>query len=746
MVLSIEKFLFNLSGIKLKRFIQTLLLIIIPISTLGQVLDEYFVTCNPDSFKHIIDNPYEDYYIPITFMYQNKTWTKVRLRIRGDSAREYPKKSFKIKFAGERFSNGREEINLNADYLDKSYLHSILASRLMRESGQPCFEAEPTKLFINDHFYGLYICIENVDENFLLAHGLDSDGNLYKAAIDGASLSVYDEIDYHWEKKTNKNSDSEDLEDLIQQLNRVTDSNYYNFALHYFDYEKMINIIAMNMLLANGSTYYHNYYLFHDFNFTNKWIMFPWDLDLTFNLYGVNYPYHRSSGYGVSDNPFLERALLCEPIFDDIQHRIEELADTIFNSDYLFPIIDSLVISLVSSILQDTLDDVATSVVWNQVIEDDKNFIANRFNSLQYQFENYPTSFRIERATDIFSDSVTLTWHPSTDPNGDKVTYILKYSDRKYFLAPYTNTFRGITDTIFTLLKLPESGEYFWLVTATDGYNEIDGFDKWNKFMVYSDYSDLVIFNEINYNSAIDFDPGDWLELYNPHSFEIDLSKWIFKDGEEIHSFTFPDYTIIKPNGFLVLCKNRTKFQSFFPDVTNISGDFDFGLSGDGELIRLFDKNDKLIDSLTYDDQPPWPIEPDGTGSTLELINPSLNNSFVANWAASVKYGTPGKQNSIFSSIFRDIAQTPCFNLNQNYPNPFNLTTKIVFNLPMPGDVELIIYNITGQQVKKINQACEHAGSHTFEWDAKEISSGIYFYQVKIGAYYSQIKKAVLIK
>ena len=117
--------------------------------------------------------------------------------------------------------------------------------------------------------------------------------------------------------------------------------------------------------------------------------MFPWDLDLTFDLYGVNYPYHRSSGYGVPDNPFLERALLCEPIFNYIQHRIEELANTIFNADYLFPIIDSLATSLSSTILQDTLDDVANASVWNQTIENDENFIANRYNSLQYQFENF---------------------------------------------------------------------------------------------------------------------------------------------------------------------------------------------------------------------------------------------------------------------------------------------------------------------------------------------------------------------
>jgi len=728
------------------KFIIIIALITFPVSAFGQVVDEYFITCDPDSFRYIQENPYEDHYIPITFTHQNKTWTNVRLRIRGDSSREYPKKSFKIKFDGERFSNGRDEINFNADYLEKSYLHSILASRLMSDSGQPCFEAVPARLFVNEQFHGLYIRVENMDEDFLVAHCFDREGNLYKAARDGASLSIYDEINYHWEKKTNNNSDCTDLEDLIQQLNRVTDSNYYNFALQYFDYEKMINLIAMNMLLANGSTYYHNYYLFHDRNFSDKWIMFPWDLDLTFNRYGVNYPYHRSSGYGVPDNPFLERAILCERIFNDVQLRVGELASSIFKSSYIFPIMDSLIASLATSIVQDSLDDVADTTHWKRVIEDDKYFIANRYHQLQFQFDNCPTSFRIERATDIFTESVTLSWHPSSDPNGDKVSYTLKYSDRKYFLALYTITFNAIQDTIFTLPKLPDQGVYYWLVTATDGYHNTDGFDSWNKFIVYSDYNDLVIFNEINYNSAIDFDPGDWVELFNPHSFEIDMSNWIFKDGDETHSFTFPDYTMIKPGGFLVLCKDLAKFQSLFPDVTNISGDFDFGLSGDGELIRLFDKNERLIDSLTYDDQLPWATDPDGYGATLELINPSYDNSLAVNWAASVKYGTPGKRNSVFSLLSSDIAQERFFNLGQNYPNPFNQSTKIDFNLMKPGKVDLKIYNITGQLVQEINRVYESNGFHTIHWYARELSSGIYFYQLKVGDAFSELKKAVLLK
>ncbi len=727
-----------------------MLIFIITATAFGQIrssaIDEYFISCNPDSFKYIHDNPFEDHYIQITFRFQNKTWTKVRLRIRGDSSRDYPKKSFKIKFDTERFINGREEINLNADYLDKSYLHSVLASHLFRISGHSCFDAEPIRLFINGQFHGLYIRIESVDKDFLKARGLDPDGNLYKAELDGASLSIYDDVFYHWEKKTNENSNRNDLEELIQRLNWVSDLDYYQFTKLYFDYQQMINILAMNMLIANGSTYYHNYYLFHDFNFSDKWIMLPWDLDLTFNLYGVNYPYHRSSGYNVPNNPFLERAILCPVIFDDIQHRLSELSGTFFSLYYLSPIIDSLIVLLTPSIIEDKQDDIADTTIWKQTITDDKNFIANRYQQLRYQFDNYPSSFKIERATDIFTDSVTLNWHPSIDPNGDKVSYILKYSDRTYWLAEYTTTFRGIIDTFFTLPKLPNQGEYYWLVTATDGSHNADGFDSWNKFRVLSDSMDLIIFNEINYYSASVFDPGDWVELFNSHSFEIDLSHWIFNRGNVSHNFIFPEHSRIKPEGFLVLCENRAKFQVLFPEVTDLIGDFNFELGNDGDLIRLYDRDDKLIDSLIYGDQPPWPTEPDGTGSTLELKNPSLDNTIAANWSAAAKYGTPGKQNGIFASIPKQINQIRFFELSQNYPNPFNLITTIDCRLTSPGEVELRIYNIAGQMVRKLRKTFEYPGSQTFEWNAEELCSGIYFYQLKSEEHYSRFRKAVLIR
>ncbi|MCJ7498340.1 MAG: T9SS type A sorting domain-containing protein, partial [candidate division Zixibacteria bacterium] len=90
------------------------------------------------------------------------------------------------------------------------------------------------------------------------------------------------------------------------------------------------------------------------------------------------------------------------------------------------------------------------------------------------------------------------------------------------------------------------------------------------------------------------------------------------------------------------------------------------------------------------------------------------------------------------------------FILAQNYPNPFNLNTKIEFTLPHPGFASLNIYDLLGRKVKTLVSENLPPGYKSVFWDGKsdsgkEVASGIYFYQLKIGDF-SEAKKLVLFK
>jgi len=71
------------------------------------------------------------------------------------------------------------------------------------------------------------------------------------------------------------------------------------------------------------------------------------------------------------------------------------------------------------------------------------------------------------------------------------------------------------------------------------------------------------------------------------------------------------------------------------------------------------------------------------------------------------------------------------FKLNQNYPNPFNPTTEISFEMPQAGEVSLKIFNVSGQELETLFQGWAEAGPHRMHWQARDLSSGIYFYQFR---------------
>lgn len=65
-----------------------------------------------------------------------------------------------------------------------------------------------------------------------------------------------------------------------------------------------------------------------------------------------------------------------------------------------------------------------------------------------------------------------------------------------------------------------------------------------------------------------------------------------------------------------------------------------------------------------------------------------------------------------------------------NYPNPFNSETKIILKLPHTSEVKLIVYNVLGQNLTTLIDRKLNAGDYEFNWNAVNITSGIYFYQL----------------
>lgn len=99
-----------------------------------------------------------------------------------------------------------------------------------------------------------------------------------------------------------------------------------------------------------------------------------------------------------------------------------------------------------------------------------------------------------------------------------------------------------------------------------------------------------------------------------------------------------------------------------------------------------------------------------------------------------------------FSNIVEiEINNPNTFVLNQNYPNPFNPGTKISFTIPEKSFITLKIYDVLGNEVARLINEERNAGSYEIDFNAQNMASGIYFYELKAGSFI-QTKKMLLLQ
>ena len=85
------------------------------------------------------------------------------------------------------------------------------------------------------------------------------------------------------------------------------------------------------------------------------------------------------------------------------------------------------------------------------------------------------------------------------------------------------------------------------------------------------------------------------------------------------------------------------------------------------------------------------------------------------------------------------------FELNQNYPNPFNPSTRISYAIPSASFVNLKVYDIIGNEIAVLVNEEKQAGNYQIDFDATELTGGVYFYQLLTGPFV-ETKKMILMK
>jgi hypothetical protein len=173
-----------------------------------------------------------------------------------------------------------------------------------------------------------------------------------------------------------------------------------------------------------------------------------------------------------------------------------------------------------------------------------------------------------------------------------------------------------------------------------------------------------IVFTEIMYNPNAANTGDEYIELRNitsspvtlqdavstetsPGVFKTEIVPWRFNDGIE---YIFPANTTIPAGGLLIVAKNPTALKAYYggtiPGNVSVLGPFanSTSLSNGGEKVRLSRPGDQELgqdrywiraEQVTYDDEAPWPLEPDGAGTVLNRINATTYGNDVNNWQAA---------------------------------------------------------------------------------------------------------------
>ena len=656
-----------------------------------------------------------EYLWPGTMVYDGKVYDHIQYRPRGGVHRyQYGKNFWKFDFGrgrrfeardryGKKYDTKWDKLNfssivqqVNFNHRGEQGLFEGVGFRLFQLCGVEACHTHYVQFYVIDEasptganqyegdYYGLFLAIEQMNGQFLDEHDLP-DGNLYK-------------IEGHNGQSNNQGptqvSDGSDVSAFISAYRNGTPTPQWwedNLDIDkYLSYRTIVEGIH-HYDIAYGK----NYFYYHNPE-TEKFEVHPWDLDLTWanNMFGNGNHHFKSM---VANNPAFNTRY---------QNRVREIMDLLYNTDEGYRLIDEMVLdvwtpgspSLVGADRRlwdnnprlnhpDRYYDVASDREFSGMIQVLKNYIVSR--------GSWMTSTLLTQEASI-PDTPTISYSGAAGyPSNDLQFTSSAYSSGTGFAAmewrisevynPTTANYIAGDPYIYEIDGATESGELasfnssylFPALAARPGHTyrarvrHQDNQGRWShwsepaEFLVsdpdVTQYIDALRITELHYHptdptpgeAANGWDDSDFefIEIQNIGAVEIDLTNVRFTKGVD---FDFPASTTIAPGAYLLVVKNQAAFESRYGAGLPIAGEWQEGdrLSNGGENVKLSLGAGTAIIEFVYDDDSPWPTDPDGGGFSLSLHCPDQTlpaaHADPLAWRASrLPGGSPGTDDHI---------------------------------------------------------------------------------------------------
>lgn len=632
--------------------------------------------------------------------YHGEFYDNLFTRLRGGTARSWPKKSFKVEFPEDhhfKFDPDLprvDEFNLNATYTDKSYARAILTTELHQDAGSPSPITFPLRVHQNGAFYSVALFVEQPDRDFLRRTGLDPDGSYYKA-----NPGSYYKSTGSFEKKTRREETKDDVGDFISGLNGPG-ADTVSFLFDHVDIPAQLNFMAGIAITQNIDGSDKNHFLYRDTEDSGEWFMTPWDLDLTFGPDALNtdviianeerrgavnpkavHPYIGSNAHplhGGKTNELLNRMFTSSRTEEMYLRRLRTLHDRFLATTYFEQRLDELV------------DLFATDAALDNETWGTRAHFGGRRESMEETVERIKTEYLIDRR-DYFERGggvgIPKSMAAQPDIKIDEIEFAPASGnqDEEYIALANPNNFavdlsgwrlEGAVEHTFdpgTVMGTPSlfsPGKNVMYAAKdarafrarTEGPSGGKGLfvqgnyrgslsSRGEEIRLLDDQGNLIT-TEVYEGAPSDWQKhlviteimanpgeayGEFIELTNTGDTPLDLSDVRFTQGV---TFTFTQ--MLLPGEFLLVVRDRAAFEAAYGTGIPVAGEFAEGtrLNNGGENLKLEDPSNNTISEISYRFEAPWPIASEGNSLVYGNGLASAGNSWRASDTAG---GSPNQ-------------------------------------------------------------------------------------------------------
>jgi hypothetical protein len=626
------------------------------------ILPRIDIKIDKDSLEWLYQNVSSDKEFEAQFVFPGgtdiDTLENIGFGLRGNTSRVSAKKSFKVSF--NAFEKGRkykglEKMNLNGEHNDPSVIRSHLVWNFFIQMQVPGARSNHVDVYINNRFYGVYINVEHIDEEFVESRYGNNLGNLYKCLSPadltylGSDKDAYKNNGY--ELKTN--TDADDFSDLINFTDVLQNTSSADMPVTIepiFNMNAYLRYLAVEIFTGHWDGYSgnrNNYYLYNN-AYTGKFEFIPYDVDNTFGIdwFGIDWAsrdiYHWWNGDWY-DLPLTEKAFGNQVYVDRYSYFLNELISNYADTTLYFPKIDALHDKISLSAEADpyrpldygwSFNDFSasyTKALGTHVKYGLKEYISVRIKTIQQQLVLNAIAPIIENVYHNFpaiAESIAIKANITDDEPNSTATLNFKINDEDWQTVTMTNRGNRLFNAVLPAFN--ESGKVLYFIEAEDESGNITREPFIGEYTINIGRSNVNLhineFMASNQNTIMDNygETEDWIEIYNAGAESVNLmGKYLSDDLSNKTKWKLPN-VILQPGDYYIVWADN--------DTNQGENHANFKLSQSGEAIGIFDSfehNYAPLDTINYGEQTPdvsFGKQMDGMWQQQQFITPLGEN------------------------------------------------------------------------------------------------------------------------